>query len=194
MQVFVEKVSAPTQAPTHAPTQAPTQAPTHAPTQAPPTRPIMLPVRSGANYIVRYKNKWNMYANPAENGNIEFTGNYSKFQFIKISGADMYKIKANGAYLTNGPAETGPAGKSHVTISGGTEDKALVFIVTRVSDNIISVSTADRALDIADGKLVTSPHGGSMTGSRGGIFGGSNMVVTNEIPSSPIELYVTESA
>ena len=51
LQVFVEKVSVPTQA-------APTQA---APTQPPFTRPVILPVRSGANYIVRYKNKWNMY-------------------------------------------------------------------------------------------------------------------------------------
>jgi hypothetical protein len=171
LQVFVSKVSVPTQA---APTQAaPTQA---APTQPPFTRPVMLPVRNGANYIVRYKNKWNMYVNTTENGNIEFTGNYSKFQFIKVGDPGLFKIKTNGVFLTTGPAETGPAEKSHVTISGGSEDKALLFIVKRVSDNIISVSTTDHTLSIADGKLVATPREpGTMT-------------------NTPIELYVTESA
>ncbi len=184
---------APTQAPTQAPTPAPTQAPTHAPTQAP--TPDKLTIQSGRNYIIRYKNKWNMYANPTENGNVEFTGNYTKFQFIKVGDPGLFKIKANGAFLITGPAETGPAEKSHVTISGGSEDRALVFTVRRVSDNIVTLSLPGRNLEIIDSKLFVTKQGGIMTSGLGGIFsGGIGGIVTPDIPAKSLDVYIIESA
>jgi len=109
-----------------------------------------------------------MYTNPVENSNIEFSGNYSKFKFIKVNGANMYKIMSNGAYLNSSMATYAP-----VTISKGTEDRALLFMVTRVSDNIINVATVGRVLDIVNGKLVTSP------------------LYTPESANAPIQFYIT---
>lgn len=172
--------------PTVAPTAAPTQAPTPAPT------PDRLTIQSGRYYIVRYKNKWNMYANPTENGNVEFTGNYTKFQFIKVGDPGLFTIKANGAFLTTGPAETGPAEKSHVTISGGSEDRALVFTVRRVSDNIVTLSLPGRNLEISDGKLVTTRPSSTMSGGLSGIFNsGIGGIVDPEMPAKSLQLYIT---